>query len=210
MIEESGIPSSRVGEVLMQYIERYLGPIDQKLVLGSGTAREFFVLRFPGKPEPADQSLVTFGLSTHLLEISGRDERIRMEFVICANASFDSKILAVLLVMLGEMVLESHSVPGVHCIYPCGSPIIIGGDPRFEYAYLSFPGYLPSEFEVCDDLKPPVRFMQVIPITANEVEFIKNNGWRAFEDAFDEQEIDLMEFGRRREVKDPLKHAAVK
>ena len=186
-------------ELILRHLEQYLGPWNERWLSSGNDASPFQVLLFPKQPEPDGQCLVTFGLSAHQLRIEGQSGNTsRMEFAICAASSFDSKELAALLIAVGLDAVTRHVTPGIHGVL-MGSGAVLS-NPLFEHFYLSFPGYFPAEFELCETVSPPVVIAQLIPITSGERELIERQGWRSFESAMVDQRIDLLAFDTRQEL----------
>lgn len=159
----------------------------------------FQVLLFPDRPELNSQCLVTYGLSAHLCQIVGNsDSTAKIELIVCADASFESKALATLLFAVGHDAVTRHTIPEVHEVLMGVGAVL--SNPVFEHFYLTFPGYFPVEFELCEAISPPVAFVQLIPVSSKERDLIAKQGWRAFENAIVEQHIDLLSFDARNEL----------
>lgn len=188
-------------EILFDYFERFLGPMKSSWRGKDGQEMPFQVLAYPKQPELDCLTLITFGLSAHQLQVSDNCEgKVRMELLICANSSFESKLLYPLLFAAGLDALEHHATPGVHGVLNGSGPVLIGGNPLFEHLYLTHPGFFPKEFDLCEELSPPVSIAQIIPISSNEREFIVREGWSEFENRATEQSVDFLEFDARKEV----------
>lgn len=66
-----------------------------------------------------------------------------------------------------------------------------------EALYVSIPVYFPNSFHVYEpDDDIPIVQAWLIPITANEANFIKKNGWSKFEDILEKVDPDLIDFER--------------
>lgn len=185
------------GEIVLRHLERFLGPLKKRWL--NDAAPSFQVLLFSDRPKRDSQCLVTYGLSAHLLQIVGNgDSTIKMELLICADSSFDPEALAALLFAVGQDAVTQHATPGVRKVLMGSGAILL--NPVFEHFYLTFPGYFPAEFEMCEAVSSPVAIVQLIPISSKEREAIEKQGWRAFEDGMVEQHIDLLAFDNRREL----------
>lgn len=187
------------GERVLRHLEEFLGSATLSWSRVGEDALPFQVLLFPECPELDGQSLVTYGLSAHPLRIIGKnDSDFRMEFAICADSTFDSRNLVALLIAVGLKTFERLATPGAHEVIAGEGAILT--NPVFEHFYLTFPGYFPTEFELCETVFPPVAIIQLIPISSKERELIMEKGWRFFEQTIVEQGIDLLKFDRRREL----------
>lgn len=187
------------GEYVLRHLEEFLGPSTLSWSRVGKDALPFQVLLFPERPELDSQSLVTYGLSAYPLRIIGKnDSELRIELAICADSTFDSRDLVALLIAIGLKAFKRQATPGAHGVLEGEGAILT--NPVFEHFYLTFPGYFPSEFELCETVSPPVAIIQLIPISSKERELIMERGWRYFEQAIVEQGIDLLKFDRRREL----------
>lgn len=185
------------GELVLRHLERFMGPLKERWL--NDAAPSFQVMLFSECPERGNQCLVTYGLSAHLFQIVGKgDSTTRMELIICADSSFDPKALAALLFAIGQNAVARHAIPEVHGVLMGAGAVL--SNPMFEHFYLTFPGYFPAEFEICEAVSPPVAMIQLIPISFREHEIIVKQGWRTFENGVAEQHIDLLAFDTRREL----------
>lgn len=188
------------GEVVLRHLEQFLGGFTKRWISNNDDkAASFQVLLFPECPDSECFCLATYGLSAHELAIANNaDMAVRMELIICADSTCDDNALAALLMAVGHELLKHHSTPGVHGVLPGNGPVL--ENPIFQGFYLALPGYFPVEFEVCENISPPVAICQLIPISSREAELVNNSGWRAFENAIVDQCADLLAFDRRIEI----------
>jgi hypothetical protein len=186
------------GEIVLRHLERFLGPFKARWLGSEKENANFQVLLFSEHSNYDFQCLTTFGLSAVPLHIASKDAVTRMEFMICANLSMDSKALVALLMAVGRHATVHWTTPGIHGVL-AGSGAVLT-NPVFEHFYLTCPGYLPTGFGLCESLSPPVVMGQLVPVSSNERELIEKKGWRAFEYAVVEQGIDLLAFDNRKEL----------
>ncbi len=191
--------ASLQGQLVLRHLERFLGAPKIRWLSSGDDTSAFQVLQFSERPTPESQCLVTFGLSAYQLHVINKSHATtRSEFVICADSSFETKALAALLIAIGLDAVARNATAEVHDVL-AGSGAV-WSNPVFEHFYLTFPGYFPEDFELCEAVSPPVSFVQLVPVSSRERRAIFRQGWRAFENSIVNQKIDLLAFDTRREV----------
>jgi hypothetical protein len=80
---------------------------------------------------------------------------------------------------------------------------VIGPRPAFTPGslltalYVALPVYFPDEFAVCNSRTlGPIVIFWLVPITSREAEFVRKNGWRAFEKRLIETQPDVVDTRR--------------
>ncbi len=65
-----------------------------------------------------------------------------------------------------------------------------------EAVYVAIPVYLPDEFAVCDEDGTEIVIAWLVPISSSETQYVREHGWRAFEDRLVESDPDLTDVFR--------------
>jgi hypothetical protein len=186
------------GELVLQHLEKYLGKFSKQWRSPSNDELGTQILIFPGVPDANSFSVATFGLSSHELLLSDEQRMIRIELMICADSKFDADGVAALLMGVATECRKRHAIPGIHAVIPGSGPVL--NSPGFEHLYVTLPGYFPAEFEICKQVVPSVLIGQLVPITTREAHFVREHGWKAFEERLVEQGCDLIAFDSREEI----------
>ncbi|QIY69197.1 suppressor of fused domain protein [Streptomyces sp. RLB1-33] len=142
---------------------------------------------------PGAQAFATVGLSRTPLWHPTSDRHFHLELLACENASRTKgygyfpdilEYVAGQLTASGEAILRGDVVP-----LPAPLP---GGTMTSLYAGL--PVYFDDDFfSVTIENGSDVAVVWLIPITAEETAFIRDEGWEAFEDALVRQDPDLLD-----------------
>ncbi|MCT9004038.1 suppressor of fused domain protein [Streptomyces rhizosphaerihabitans] len=145
---------------------------------------------------PGVQAFATIGLSRTPLWQPTTDSHFHLELLTCEYANRTEgyghfpdvlEYVAGQLVASGEAILRGDVVP-----LPAPLP---GGTMTALCAAL--PVYFDADFSsVTVENGSAVAVVWLIPITASETAFIRNEGWDAFEDALSRQDPDLLDSNR--------------
>jgi hypothetical protein len=185
--------------ILFDHYEANLGKMTSSSSLKGMPKQDFLVFIYEGQPYEDCTTYVTVGVSDHPLHSRRTHCDERLEYMICAESTYDQKLMVAVLMGLAVRSTDSRETAGIHGVWTGVGPVIIGGNPLFEHFYLTNPGHFAASIDRCDDVEPPIQIVQVIPITSGEHAFIVAHGWEAFESRLDQQEIDLMGFDSRLE-----------
>lgn len=170
------------GELLFEHLEENLGPMEMRWHGKSDMQMPFEVFVFPGASAKPRQSLVTFGLSAHDVEMPELNTTtLRLEFAICATPLHDSKVLGALLFAVALEIFHTHSIPPTRVLAGCG-PVLSNGNPQFEHLYVASRLSFPLTFRICRKTEPPIHIVQIIPVTSSEKAFIEWKGYAEFEE----------------------------
>jgi hypothetical protein len=185
------------GELLFEHLEENLGPMEMRWRGKSGTQMPFEVFVFPGSSAKPRQSLVTFGLSAHDVEMPEHNATtLRLEFAICSTRLHDSKVLGALLFAVALEIFHTHSIPRTRVLAGSG-PVLSNGNPQFKHLYVAFPLSFPPTFRICGKTEPPIHMVQIIPITSSEKAFIECKGYAEFEEKLRGLGDTILEFDSR-------------
>ena len=172
---------------LIAHLERHLGRMS-----GGYTAGTIQVGSFRDIPQPGVTTLVTLGLSKHILR-TPRGKNLRQELVTTAATKHDADRLGGFLSSLAESLARSHrAVLRGELLGPSES--IAGTNMRSAYA--TVPSLFPEEFGQLDGTDPDTVFAWIIPVTDDEATFVRGHGWSRFETALEAREPDLFNLER--------------
>jgi hypothetical protein len=177
------------------HVEKYLGPIGREWAeLESGQSLPFSVVEVKGSPVVRTTSLVTVGFSDAILRFpSGRPTR--QELVLAYDNVFAQENTQGLIARVGLDRIESgRAVARGETIGPNGR---LFPSSRLEALYGALPVYFPEHFGVSRETDPPTNFLWLVPVGPNEVRFVRECGWEAFEDLMVKTDPDLLDMDRR-------------
>lgn len=179
---------------LINHIETFLGEIQ----LGWKCEEGLLIARFDNQPLPGAKTFVTTGLHRHLLHL---DERLfRHELLMSVWKKIpDEDIVSFMHQFVCNVILHAHHPLLRSEVIGPSLPIIPGSSLTAIYATL--PVLFKDDFAVFRRTTPPTVFVWLLPIHAQEADFIQNEGWSAFEDFLVEKDPDLLDMQRESVVK---------
>jgi suppressor of fused protein SUFU len=161
---------------LLAHVERWLGPIARGHIYDE---LQVHVVQFNGCPFRDAVTYSTLGLSRHILpQPFGTD--IRLELLFGCYSRYIPLQPESVPAAVAKIVLESHKplVRG-QVIGPAG-PIMAGAS--VDGFYCSSPSAYPDELAEFEGSEPVTVFVWLIPITHDEIHYVWEHGWSAFED----------------------------
>ncbi len=151
------------------------------------------VVTFPNKPSEGSSVFATVGVSKHILPMNGRD--VRQEFILAVHSSFPKEQIASFLLTFAKHVISQHrALLRGEVVGPSDS--IIPNTP-LNAIYVSVPVLFDSAFATHSGTTPPTVIVWLIPIHSEEAEFVRREGWEAFESLLEAQETDLLDLDRQ-------------
>lgn len=180
----------------IKFLESHLGEIEY----GWNTDFEdktlpFQIVKYKRGPFAGTVSYSTLGLSNQDLASPISNKIIRQELIFVSYANLGDKNIPGILQQVGLQAINNKIA------YLRGD--VIGPNGKlFEHSslealYSSIPVYFPESFQTFnEDGDVPTIQTWLFPITFNEVKYIKENGWDAFEDRLVELDPDLVDFKR--------------
>jgi hypothetical protein len=173
---------------LLDHVERWLGPVAQGHIFDE---LQVHVVRFDGCPFKDAVTFSTLGLSRHLLPQPSGTE-IRQELLFGCYSRYLPVQPETVPAAVAKIVLESHkALLRGQVIGPAG-PIMAGAS--VSGFYCSAPSVYPDEpagFE-----GPETVFVWLIPVTHDEIHYVWEHGWSAFEDLLVEKDPDVWDLER--------------
>jgi Suppressor of fused protein (SUFU) len=141
-------------------------------------------------------TFTTIGLSNYGLQSPVSSKVINQEIFFQYRCQFNFNNSASVLHTIGMSVLENKRPLLRGDIIDQFDGIIFEGT-LFEAFYTTVPAYYPPEFGSCPlPSSESAVICWLIPITNRERLFIKNNGWRAFEELIERKDPDFFDLGR--------------
>jgi hypothetical protein len=178
---------------LIDFLESHLGEMSNGFLFEGPQDRPIQVARFDHQPVSTAVTLVTTGLSKHVLhQLSPRD--IRMELLACAYSEFDIPDLAKVVFALAQEILEKHHAPARGDVIGPRGPICSGSN--LEALYFSHPAYHSAGLDKFEGDPPETIIAWIVPISASEAAYIHQHGWSAFEELVESKEPDLLDMKR--------------
>lgn len=152
------------------------------------------IVRFPDQPMPGAATYTTVGLSKVLLhEDSGH---IRQELLYAQEGERESYEAAYVLADTAERALDiGRPLPRGQVLGPAG-PVLDGSE--LEAFICLNPGYFSEGLELYEDPSQdvPVLIVMLAPIAPDEALFVRRHGVDAFEDLFQAEDLNLLDWRR--------------
>ena len=178
---------------LPEHIATFLGKPEDSWHLETGS-HDLQVVKTSNQPVKGVVTYSTLGMSHTVLRMPG-DRVVRQELVFAVYERFAPADVAGFLLGFGASVLslgealfrgdtigpQNALIPGVaaNSIY-CTAPVPF--DERLATYY--------------DGSHPPTVFVWALPITGDEAEFVRRNGWTKLEELLESREPDLWDLDR--------------
>ncbi len=184
------VQSSQTEPRLITHLEHFLGPISggwSRSLLGA----TFQVALFESLPIARCSACTTLGMSQQPLAGGARGRAIHQELMMMLRPGKSIERLPALLAEVANEALASGKAILRGEVLGPRDPIWNGS--RLVALYATSPVYLPKEFAVCE-LADEVQCVLVwlVPITLEEVEYVKVHGWLAFEAVLENTNPDLL------------------
>ncbi|MDR6881017.1 hypothetical protein J2X61_002766 [Bacillus sp. 3255] len=162
-----------------------------------GNKLPFQIVKYSnGHPFSGTTTYSTLGLSNDTLKSSVSGKQIRQELVFVSDSTFGDKNIPGIIQQVGLKALNNKmAYLRGDVIGPYGS---LFDNSRLEALYVTLPIYFPNSFHTFfgnDNF--PIVMSWLVPITLEEANFAKLNGWDKFEDMLEEANPDLIDFNRK-------------
>ena len=180
----------------IQFLEKHLGTIECGWSEDdNGEPLPVQIVKYTKGPFSGTKTYSTLGLNKVPLTSSVSGKPIWQELIFVSYFNIGNLNIPGLLAQVSQMALDSKTAFLRGDVIETYGPIF--DDSNLEALYVSIPGYFPDSFDSfkVDDEKT-IIMAWVIPITSNEAEFIRQNGWEEFEDKLEELDPDLIDFKR--------------
>jgi len=158
-----------------------------------GIVAAFGVATFRDQPVEGAFTLVTVGLSEHLLP-GDESEPVRQELLVCAWDRFFGDALYQAFFSMADLVLEDGTRIDPGTVYELPERI---ADAMGSHRFFAYPPcYHPEELQPIqlDDGEVEIRWL--IPIAPEESDFVEREGAEAFDDLLELENPDLMDLDR--------------
>lgn len=176
--------------LIYEHLESYLGPIVQ----GWGTDENSLGIEVSLFQEIDNKDVNTFstlGLSKKVLNIGNKD--VRQELVFSAYNKFSSDDISSFLMTFAESVAKTGKGLLRGEVVE-GHPLIEGVSVSGIYA--SIPVLWPDDFHILNDTSPSTIIVWLIPVTHQEANIIRHEGWNYFEDILEASNCDFWDLNR--------------
>jgi len=174
---------------LVEHLEAHLGT----MVGGWGNQGDIPVTMFPNQPRPGIVTYSTLGLSKKPLPLPG-GRTVRQELVVSVDASYDPKIVASFLITFADYIRKQDRALLRGDVVGPSEPLIPGVKARAVYA--AIPVFFSDEFATFRGSEPPTVFVWLIPLPAEDAEYVKATGWESFEDRLEKADINFWNLDR--------------
>ncbi|MFO0637469.1 MAG: suppressor of fused domain protein [Nannocystaceae bacterium] len=174
-------------------MERYLGPIARGWGGYGGSVAAVQVCLFENRPAPEVVTYGTLGLSQHVLAMP-REREVRQELLLSVHRRFAGENLPRLLALVAERILEHHRALLRGETLPLQHAIARGSVT--SSLYVSSPVVFPEGLATFTGTQPPTVLAWLVPVCPQEVRFVDDHGWNAFEDQLERTDPDLFDLER--------------
>lgn len=179
---------------LVEHLESTLGPIRGGFANDAdGVRLPFQIAQFDGGPIADMVTLVSLGFSEHRLRHA--HSRIRQELLLAARPRFMPGNLPGIVQQVALKAIESDAAIGVAEVLERRGEIVAGTSMTALYALP--PVYFSDDFHVHQSSSgEQVFIVWLVPITAAEASFVREQGHEAFEDMLEKLDPDLLDLSR--------------
>jgi suppressor of fused protein SUFU len=190
-------------ESLIGHLERYLGEIECGWTRSpDGEKMPFQVARCRGGILEGTAAYCTIGLSKFSLCSVKSSRNIKQELLIFVREPCDAPNVPAVLQQLAAASLHHESPYLRGEIIERSNPMFRG--KNFVAFYAAAPFLLPDEFGVVTGkTEDDVVLVWMIPITADEAAFVREFGWREFENLIQARQVDLSSLNRESILRAP-------
>ena len=137
-------------------------------------------------------SYATIGLSEHEIDLFSNDKSLRVELLGACDAK--EEFFANILATIAFEIIQNKK-----CLYgDIIQNVVAEYDPNSEmkHVYLMNP-FLWKKFETLEFKDRLVTWLLIVPVSDKEKDFATKYGWKALEDEFAEQNIDIYDLNRK-------------
>ena len=177
---------------IIDHLEQYLGKIEQGWK-DSKSDEGIQIVAIKNSPYESVSTLSSLGMSNKELDLS-ETKRVRQELIFSTYSMDVSENIVSFLLSLCEAIINRKKAVLRGEVIPLSSQLEkrIG----FSAVYCAIPVLFDDTFAIYAKTCPSTVMVWIIPIHQNEVDYIKNNGWEAFESLLEEADPDLCSLKR--------------
>lgn len=177
----------------INHVESYIGEIEKGWVL-PGHDDTLQVVKIMPKDIADTSCYLTLGVSDNRYRLSNSDRSSRFEFLLLVpkehEVTYAPSILDDVIIAMknkGEAFLRGDII---------GPKGILFNNTDKTALYVAPPMCLDENLNGFTIEGDEVVFVWLVPISTQECEFIARMGWESFEDALEENEVDVLDFDR--------------
>jgi hypothetical protein len=183
-----------VSEQLRRHIDEYCGSSPSALLVEEGLGIR--VATFEDTPTPGLVTSITIGLSGHVFD-QRSGKKLRQELMTCVDRRYQDLPWGEVLLSAGKIALSRHTAFMLGEVIGPAGPLFPEAPWCKATALLcSLPAFFDPEFAEIDLGDSPMVFVELIPITSAEAEWVQHHGWSAFFDRVNRGEIDILNLSR--------------
>ena len=175
---------------LIEHFERYLGEVEIGWSRDAdGDEVPFRVVRFRRGRGKGTISFATLDLGRYPLRSPVGRREIRHELLMIVPDRLRDGPVPGLLQQIGTEVLGAGQSPRRGDVIGPRGELFPGSE--MQAMYVAIPVYFPDDFAVCNENGTEVVIAWLVPISLSEARFVRERGWRAFEERLAESDPDL-------------------
>lgn len=177
-----------------EHLEKYLGKINRGWNVPAESKYRFSVLEFLNWAEDNINTYSTLGVSDCCLSMP-HNRSVRQEYIVCCDSTVDASEVSDFMMRISDMVLQKQrAILSGEVIGP-GKALFDG--TKMSAIYCTNPAIYPEGLHVYDEIEPSIVFAWLIPIYAEEAEFLSRKGPDAFESLLAEKNPELWDVKRK-------------
>lgn len=180
-------------DLLKEHIDKYCGEEPDKF-FKEGTT-DISVAKFNNVPYDGLTTFLSIGLSGHIfIQESGLN--IRQELLVTVDTRFSEVSVEDIIFSVIKEMLDTHKPLKLGQVI--GSRGLLFEEEKeitLTSCLCSHPAFFPEDFSLFENINTTV-FVELIFISTNEAEWIKENGWSGFFDLVNNQKIDVLNLHR--------------
>lgn len=183
------------GKCLRAHVAKYCGDFPARAFRDE--AMGVSVAAFADTPDAGLHTFLTVGVSGHVLSQRVSDRPLRVELLVCVDKKYATLPWQEVLLAVAKGLIESHVPPMRGEVLGPAGPLFPEASWSHATALLcSEPAFYPVEFSevICDGTT--IVFVELIPITSSEADWIRERGWSAFFDRVNRGEVDICDLAR--------------
>lgn len=178
----------------VEHFEAALGPMDRGWSKAQpGESPPFQVVRFLDAPMSGAVTFATLGLHRNPLATGG-GKTIRLELIFTCYERFDDDQVASLLYAVGKQMLDEQKPLLRGAVLGPAGPLLPSSS--LTALYVAIPVVFPDALRQWSGSHPPTVLAWLVPISAAEADFVRQDGWSAFENLLVSEDPDLFDLRR--------------
>ena len=181
--------------VSSRHMEKTLGPIRELRDISVSPEMNLRLAKFSRGPHQGSVAYGTLNLSDHDLFDTDYSRSMRQEAILLAPSEMNPDYVISVLERTVTNLLKKHLAFPQGFLTEFSEPIL--EDTAMYGFYVAPPVYFDNSFFYFEKDGRTAVVVWLVPVTQEEIHFIKNKGWEKFERLLAAQDPDLVDFHRK-------------